>query len=47
MRALPVGLALLQEEVPMQFALLMAGATCAAIPMPIVFFSFQRYFLKG
>lgn len=47
MRTLPVGLALLQEEVPMQFALLMAGATYAAIPMLIVFLSFQRYFLEG
>ena len=47
MRTLPVGLALLQEEVPMQFALLMAGATYAAIPMVIVFLSFQRYFLEG
>ena len=47
MRTLPVGLALLQEEVPMQFALLMAGATYAAIPMLVVFLSFQRYFLEG
>ncbi|NMB45927.1 MAG: carbohydrate ABC transporter permease [Firmicutes bacterium] len=47
MRTLPVGLALLQEEVPMQFALLMAGATYAAIPMLIVFLAFQRYFLEG
>jgi multiple sugar transport system permease protein len=47
MRTLPVGLALLQEEVPMQFALLMVGATYAAIPMLIVFLSFQRYFLEG
>lgn len=47
MRTLPVGLALLQEEVPMQFALLMAGATYAAIPMLIVFLLFQRYFLEG
>lgn len=47
MRTLPIGLTLLQEEVPMQYGLLMAGATFAAIPMLIIFFSFQRYFLKG
>ena len=47
MRTLPVGLTLLQEEVPMQFALLMAGATYAAIPMLVVFLAFQRYFLEG
>ena len=47
MRTLPVGLTLLQEEVPMQFALLMAGATYAAVPMMIVFLAFQRYFLEG
>ena len=47
MRTLPVGLALLQEELPMQYGLLMAGATYAAIPMIVIFFMFQRYFLRG
>lgn len=47
MRTLPVGLALLQEELPMQYGLLMAGATFAAIPMIVIFLMFQRYFLKG
>ncbi|MEW5865595.1 MAG: carbohydrate ABC transporter permease [Bacillota bacterium] len=47
MRTLQVGLAMLQEEVPMAFGLLMAGATYAAIPITIVFLAFQRYFLKG
>lgn len=47
MRTLPVGLALLQEEVPLAFNLLMAGATYAAIPMIVVFLLFQRYFLQG
>jgi multiple sugar transport system permease protein len=47
MRTLPVGLALLQEELPMQYGLLMAGATYAAVPMIVIFFMFQRYFLKG
>jgi len=47
MRTLQVGLAMLQEEVPMAFGLLMAGATYAAIPITIVFLIFQRYFLTG
>lgn len=47
MRTLQVGLATLQEEVPMAFGTLMAGATYAAIPITIVFLIFQRYFLKG
>lgn len=47
MRTLPVGLALVQEEVPLDFNLLMAGATYAAIPMIVVFLFFQRYFLRG
>lgn len=47
MRTLPVGLALLQEELPMQYGLLMAGATYAAVPMLVIFFAFQRFFLKG
>jgi len=47
MRTLPVGLALLQEEVPLDFNLLMAGATYAAVPMILVFLFFQRYFLRG
>lgn len=47
MRTLPVGLALLQEELPMQYGLLMAAATYAAIPMVVIFLMFQKYFLKG
>lgn len=47
MRTLQAGLALLQEEVPLQHAFLMAGATYAAIPMIVVFILFSKYFLKG
>lgn len=47
MRTLSVGLALLQEEVPLAFNLLMAAATYAALPMLAVFLAFQRYFLQG
>ena len=47
MKTLQAGLALIQEEVPMEYAYLMAGATYAAIPMVIVFLTFQKYFLRG
>ena len=47
MKTLQAGLALLQEEVPMQYAFLMSGATYAAVPMIIIFFAFSKYFLKG
>lgn len=47
MRTLQVGLVLMREEEPLSFALQMAGATYAAIPMILVFFIFQRYFLQG
>ncbi len=47
MKTLQAGLALLQEEVPMKFSYLMAGATYSAIPMFIVFLVFQKYFLRG
>ena len=47
MRTLPVGLANLQTVQSTNFPLLMAGSTFAAIPMIIVFFVAQRFFLKG
>ena len=47
MRTLQVGLVLLREEAPLFFGLHMAGAVLAAIPVIIVFFAFQRYFLRG
>ncbi|MHB0874705.1 MAG: carbohydrate ABC transporter permease [Anaerolineae bacterium] len=47
MRTLPVGLALLQGQRTTDYGLLMAGASLSAIPMVIVFMSFQRYFLQG
>ena len=51
MRVLPIGLSLLQggsasAQVAAQ-GQVMAGSAIAAIPMIIVFFAFQRYFLKG
>jgi multiple sugar transport system permease protein len=47
MRTLQVGLVLMREEEPLYFGLHMAGAVLAAIPIVIVFFAFQRYFLRG
>lgn len=47
MKTLQAGLVMIREEIPMEYALHMASATYAAIPMLIVFFAFQRYFLQG
>lgn len=44
---LPVGLATLQQENTVDYGLQMAGAALAAVPMMILFFSLQRYFIKG
>lgn len=44
---LTVGLATLQDQQVMDFGLLMAGATMAAIPMIGVFLIFSRYLLTG
>lgn len=48
MRTLQVGFALLaNRELRVNFGALMAAATYMALPMLIVFFAFQRYFLRG
>ena len=47
MRNIQAGLTYLQELYPMRHADIMAAATLSAIPMFILFFSLQRYFLKG
>ena len=44
---LTVGLATLQDRQVMDYGLLMAGATAAAIPMVVVFIIFSRYLLEG
>ena len=43
---LPVGLKTLQDQNLVNYGLLMSGAAVAAIPMIIVFLSFQKYFIK-
>ncbi|HZW99450.1 MAG TPA: carbohydrate ABC transporter permease [Trueperaceae bacterium] len=47
MRTLQVGLVLIREQEPLFFGLQMAAAVMAAIPVVVVFFAFQRYFLRG
>ncbi|MCX7716014.1 MAG: carbohydrate ABC transporter permease [Endomicrobia bacterium] len=44
---LQVGLASLQEQHVRDFGLLMAGASIASIPIIILFFTFQRYLVRG
>ncbi|MGM0598363.1 MAG: carbohydrate ABC transporter permease [Candidatus Rifleibacteriota bacterium] len=44
---LTVGLSTLQDQQLMDYGLLMAGATLAAVPMVMVFFFFSRYMLEG
>jgi len=47
MRTLQVGLVLIREQEPLFFGLQMAAAVMAAILVIVVFFAFQRYFLRG
>ena len=44
---LQVGLATLQGEFNTDYGMLMTGAAVGAIPMILVFFAFQRYFVAG
>ncbi len=47
MRTLQVGLVLIREQEPLFFGLQMAAAMLAAVPVVVIFFAFQRYFLRG
>ena len=42
-----LGIAKLQAENAMDFGLIMAGASLAAVPIIIIFLIFQKYFTKG
>ncbi|MCG8335307.1 MAG: carbohydrate ABC transporter permease, partial [Proteobacteria bacterium] len=44
---IPVGLQALIDEEGINFNLFMAGATCAIVPVMIVFFLCQKYFIEG
>ena len=47
MRTLPLALATFQSSYETDYGLLMSGGAIMAIPMFIMFFFFQRYFLQG
>ena len=47
MKNIQAGLSYFQQLYPMRYSDIMAAATLSAIPMFIVFFSLQKYFLKG
>jgi multiple sugar transport system permease protein len=47
MRTLPTGLALFMGDHNIEYGLLMAGATLAALPLIIAFLFAQRYFVAG
>lgn len=47
MKNIQAGLSYFQQLYPMRYADIMAASTLSAIPMFVVFFSLQRYFLKG
>src|SRR5205085_5268542 len=47
MRMLQVGLAAFQSDARVQYHLWMAAAAVAMLPMVIIFFIAQRYFIEG
>ena len=47
LRTVAVGLWLLQSDYRTPWNLLMAGATETLLPVLIIFFTFQRYFIRG
>ena len=47
MKTLTIGVASLQQDVNPNIGLRVAGAAIAALPMIIIFFMFQRFFIKG
>lgn len=47
MKTLTIGVASLQQDINPNIGLKVAGAAIAALPMIIIFFLFQRFFVKG
>ncbi|CAM4138671.1 sugar ABC transporter permease [Streptococcus penaeicida] len=47
MKTLTIGVASLQQDINPNIGLKVAGAAIAAIPMIVIFFMFQRFFVKG
>ncbi|MGT2722060.1 carbohydrate ABC transporter permease [Streptococcus porcinus] len=47
MKTLTIGVASLQQDINPNIGLKVAGAAIAALPMIVIFFLFQRFFIKG
>jgi multiple sugar transport system permease protein len=47
MRTIPIALSVLNGQFGTNFAMVMAGAVVATLPVLIVFIAFQKYFIKG
>jgi len=47
MRTIPLALAVLTGQFGANFAMVMAGAVVATLPMLIVYLLFQKYIIKG
>jgi multiple sugar transport system permease protein len=47
MRTLPIGITIFQGRYNIEYGLMMAAATLAAIPVTIAFLLFQKYIIKG
>ncbi|VTS13714.1 ABC transporter, permease protein [Streptococcus pseudoporcinus] len=47
MKSLTIGVASLQQDINPNIGLKVAGAAIAALPMIVIFFLFQRFFIKG
>ncbi|TBL68489.1 carbohydrate ABC transporter permease [Paenibacillus thalictri] len=47
MRTAQVGLAVLKSQFPMEWPMLMAATVLTSIPVFLIYFSFQRFFVKG
>ncbi|MBA2796374.1 ABC transporter, permease protein [Streptococcus porcinus] len=47
MKTLTIGVASLQQDINPNIGLKVAGAAIAALPMLVIFFLFQRFFIKG
>lgn len=47
MTPIPLGVASFTQDVLVNYGHIMAAAACGSIPLLIIFFSFQRYFVSG
>jgi multiple sugar transport system permease protein len=47
MRTMQVGLAIMKSQFPMDWPMLMAATVLSSLPVFLIYFSFQRFFVKG